>query len=308
MTTDNEPELQLDLEPLENETKQDEIIVAEVKEPEKEPFSGPQAELTVEDGINELKARLEEERKARENAERRANEATERFAAAQNDVNDTNLKLYENAIDTVKRNTDILKQNLRDALSVGDYDAAADIQLTMTKAELDLRDLVKGKMQAEQAAKTPVRPAYASNDPVEAFASQLTRESAEWIRAHPEYAKDETLKADMIDAHNSAVRRGIKADTPEYFQYVERKLDIQPARLREPEPSAMSEASAPTQRRSAPPAAPVSRSGSSGSTNPNSNVVRLTAIERETARDLGMTDREYALSKQALLREGKIAG
>jgi hypothetical protein len=308
MTIDNEPELQLDLEPLENETKQDDIIVTEVKEPEKEPFSGPQAELTVEDGINELKARLEEERKARENAERRANEATERFAAAQNDVNDTNLKLYENAIDTVKRNTDILKQNLRDALSVGDYDAAADIQLTMTKTELDLRDLVKGKMQAEQAAKTPVRPAYASNDPVEAFASQLTRESAEWIRAHPEYAKDETLKADMIDAHNSAVRRGIKADTPEYFQYVERKLDIQPARLREPEPSAMSEASAPTQRRSAPPAAPVSRSGSSGSTNPNSNVVRLTAIERETARDLGMTDREYALSKQALLREGKIAG
>ena len=153
----------------------------------------------------------------------------------------------------------------------------------------------------------PVAPVVTHSDPVEAFASQLTPQSAAWIRAHPEFAKDETLKADMIDAHNSAIRRGIQADTPEYFQYVERKLDIQPARLREPEETFMSEASAPTQRRSAPPAAPVSRSSVAPSGN-RSNVVSLSRAERETARDLGMSDREYAASKQALIREGKIAG
>jgi hypothetical protein len=307
MNKDDEPELQLELEPLETEKKDDDIIVAEVKEPEENVQEVVQDGPSVEDGINELKARLEEERKAREYAERRAKEANDQVAAAQNDVNDTNLRLLDNAIDTVKRNTDILKQNYRDAMAVGDFDAVADIQLSMTKAELDLRQLQTGKQQYEQAAKQQAKPAYTSSDPVEAFASQLTRESADWIRAHPEFAKDETLKADMIDAHNSAIRRGIKADTPEYFSYVEKKLDIQPARLREPEASSMSEASAPTQRRSAPPAAPVSRSSMAPSGN-KSNVVSLSRAERETARDLGMTDREYASSKQALIREGKIAG
>jgi hypothetical protein len=307
MNKDDKPELQLELEPLETEKKDDDIIVAEVKEPEEDVQEVVQDGLSVEDGINELKARLEEERKAREYAERRAKEATEQVAAAQNDVNDTNLRLLDNAIDTVRRNTDILKQNLRDAYASGDFDAVADIQLSMTKAELDLRQLQTGKQQYEQTARQQAKLAYTSSDPVEAFASQLTRESADWIRAHPEFAKDETLKADMIDAHNSAIRRGIKADTPEYFSFVEKKLDIQPARLREPEANSMSEASAPTQRRSAPPAAPVSRSSMAPSGN-KSNVVSLSRAERETARDLGMTDREYASSKQALIREGKIAG
>jgi hypothetical protein len=307
MNKDNEPELELDLEPIEADLPPAEVFVEE-KEPE-EPVQvkAQEHQISVEDGINELKARLEEERKAREYAERRAKEATEQVAAAKNDVNDTNLRLIDNAIDTVKRNTDILKQSLRDAYASGDFDAVADIQLSMTKAELDLRQLQTGKQQYELATKQPVKPSYTSSDPVEAFASQLTRESADWIRAHPEYAKDETLKADMIDAHNSAIRRGIMADTPEYFSYVERKLDIQPARLREPEVTAMSEASAPTQRRSAPPAAPVSRTSVAPSGN-KSNVVSLSRAERETARDLGMTDREYASSKQALIREGKIAG
>ncbi len=304
---EDEPELQLDLEPIDAELKPEEIVIKEVEEPEPVQVKVQEPQISVEDGINELKARLEEERKARELAERRAQEASEQFAAAKNDVNDTNLRLIDNAIDTVKRNSEILKQNLRDAMSVGDFDTAANIQADMTKAELDLRQLMVGKQQYEQIAKQPVKPAYTSSDPVEAFASQLTRESAEWIRAHPEYAKDETLKADMIDAHNSAIRRGIRADTPEYFAYVEKKLDIQPARLRETEDSAMSEASAPTQRRSAPPAAPVSRSSVAPSGN-RSNVVSLSRAERETARDLGMTDREYAASKQALIREGKISG
>ena len=299
MEKNDDTEIQLELEPIETKAKEVEVVVKHVED-------DPKSELTVEDGIHELKARLDEERKARENAERRAKEAYDQVAVAKNDVNDTNLKLIDNAIDTVKRNSDILKQNLRDAMAVGDYDTAANIQADMTKTELDLRQLMAGKQQYEIQARQPVRPANTSSDPVESFASQLTRESADWIRAHPEYAKDETLKADMIDAHNAAMRRGIKADTPEYFSYVEKKLDIQPARLRETEDTAMSEASEPTQRRSAPPAAPVSRSGT-GTGGTRSNVVSLSRAEREAARDLGMSDREYAVQKQALIREGKLS-
>jgi phage I-like protein len=66
----------------------------------------------------------------------------------------------------------------------------------------------------------------------------------------------------------------------------------------------MAETAKVTQRRSAPPSAPVSRSGSAPGSRPN--VVRLSNAEREMANMMGMTDMEYAKNKQALQKEGKL--
>lgn len=296
---DDQIELELNLEPLdatEADKKEDEIVVKEVEEAEKE-------ELPVEVGINELKLRLEEEKKAREEAERRYKEAQQQANLAKNDAFDSNLRLLDNAIDTVKRNQEILKQNLRDAIAAGDADAQAEVMLSINAAENDLRLLNQGKQQYEAQAAA----AQQTDDPVENLAARLTPRSAEWVRAHPEYARDPAMTRRMVRAHEDAVDEGLKADTDEYFQFVETKLKI-----RKPEPKveqqedALSEASAPTQRRSAPPAAPVSRAASSAGS--RSNVVTLTRAERETAAALGMTDREYAANKQALIKEGKLAG
>lgn len=293
-------ELELNLEPLASEQKDDDIIIKEAEEPE---IQTKQPELTVDDGINELKARLEEERRAREDAERRYREAQEQANYAKNDAYDTNLRLIDNAIETVKRNNEILKQNLKDAMAAGDYDAAADIQANMIKSDNDLRQLQTGKQQYEAVGKQPVRP----SDPVEQIASQLTERSADWVRAHPEYARDPAMTRRMVRAHEDAIDEGLKADSDEYFAFVETKLKIRKAEPPKQEESALSEASAPTQRRSAPPAAPVSRSGT-GTGGTRSNVVSLNSAEREHARAMGMTDREYAIQKQALIKEGKLAG
>lgn len=290
-------ELELDLD---QPNKDEEVVIAEAPEPEVEV---KQPEISVEDGINELKARLEEERRAREDAERRYREAQEQANSAKNDAYDTNLRLIDNAIETVKRNSTILEQNLSDALAAGDYAVAAKIQADMTKAELDLRDLQKGRQQYEAVGKQQVK----AVDPVESLASQLTPRSADWVRAHPEYARDPAMTRRMVRAHEDAVDEGLTADTDEYFAFVETKLKIRKAEAPRQEESALSEASAPTQRRSAPPAAPVSRSGT-GTGGTRSNVVSLNSAEREHARAMGMTDREYAIQKQALIKEGKLAG
>jgi hypothetical protein len=294
-------ELELDLEPLESEKKDEEFVIEEAKEPEIEE---PKVELPVEVGINELRAQLEQEKKAREEAERRAREAAEKAALAQNDAYDTNLKLLDNAIDTVKRNSEILKQNYKDAMAAGDYDAVANIQADLIKADNDLRQLQYGKQQYETNGKQPVPPA----DPVESLAARLTPRSADWVRAHPEYARDPNMTRRMVRAHEDAVDEGFAPDTDDYFRFVETKLKIRQPEIRvQQEESALSEASAPTQRRSAPPAAPVSRtSPTTGGS--RSNVVTLTRAERETAQALGMTDREYAANKQALIKDGKLAG
>ena len=290
-------ELELDLE---QPNKDEEIVVAEAPEPEVEV---KQPEISVEDGINELKARLEEERRAREDAERRYREAQEQALSAKNDAYDTNLRLIDNAIETVKRNNEILKQNLKDAMAAGDYDAAANIQADMIKADNDLRQLQTGKQQYEAAGKQQAK----AVDPVESLASQLTPRSADWVRAHPEYARDPAMTRRMVRAHEDAVDEGLVADTDEYFAFVETKLKIRKPEAPKQEESALSEAAAPTQRRSAPPAAPVSRSGT-GTGGTRSNVVSLNSAEREHARAMGMTDREYAIQKQALIKEGKLAG
>jgi hypothetical protein len=295
MSKEEQSELELNLEPLDNEKKENDIVIKEVEEQ-------PKVELTVEDGINELKAKLEEEKRAREDAERRAKEAYEIANVSKADAHDSNLRLIENAIDTVKRNAEILKQNYKDALAAGDFDSAANYQSDMIKADNDLRQLNYGKQQYE----TQARSVQVQQDPVERMTAQLTPRSAEWVRAHPEYAKDPILTRRMIRAHEDAIDEGYAADTDEYFNFVETKLKIRRNDVQQQE-AALSEASAPTQRRSAPPAAPVSRSATP-TAGGRSNVVTLTRAERETAAALGMTDREYASNKQALIKDGKLTG
>lgn len=293
-------ELELDLEPLEAEKKEDDLIIEEAPEPSvkvKEP------ELSIEDGISELKARLEEEKKAREVAEKRYREAQEQAAVAKNNENDSNLRLIDNAIETVKRNSEILKQNLKDAIAVGDADSQANIMLEIQRANSDLDKLIVGKNQYEIALKQ-----QAITDPIEKLASQATPESAKWLREHKNLLSDSRKLDRALRAHQDALDDGIEVDTHEYFDYIEGRLGINKQQQQsQQEESVLSEASAPTQRRSAPPAAPVSRSVPNNS-GTRQNVVRLTAAEREHAAAFGMTDREYALQKQALIKAGKMAG
>jgi len=286
-------QIQLELEP-----QEDEIQIVEAPE---EPKIEEKPQISVEVGIDALKAQLEEERRAREVAERRAKEAMEQASAAKNDAADSNMKMIDNAIDTLKRNQEILKQNLRDAVAMGDADAQADIMMSLNKTDNDLREVQRGKQQYEVTARR------AAADPVEALASQLTPRSAEWIRAHPEAVHDPVMNRKLRRAHEDAIDDGIVADSDEYFSYVENRLNVRKPAQQQQE-AALSEASTSTsgRRAAAPPAAPVSRSGTGTGSRPN--VVTLTRAEQEAARDMGMTPKEYAENKMALVRAGKLAG
>ena len=287
----SEDQIQLELEP-----QEDEIQIVEAPE---EPKIEEKPQLSVEAGIDALKTQLEEERRAREAAERRAKEAMEQASAAKNDAADSNMKMIDNAIDTLKRNHEILKQNLRDAVAMGDADAQADIMMSLNKTDNDLREVQRGKQQYEATTKR------SAADPVEALASQLTPRSAEWIRAHPEAVHDPIMNRKLRRAHEDAIDDGLTADSDDYFAYVENRLNVRkPMQQQE---AALSEASTSTagRRAAAPPAAPVSRSGTGTGGRPN--VVTLTRAEQEAARDMGMTPKEYAENKMALIKAGKLA-
>lgn len=260
--------------------------------------------IAPDDGIQELKERLEAERQARFEAEKQARIAREYAANAANETQDTNYHLVNNAIETVKRNSEILRHGYSEAMAVGDYDKAAEIQEGVAVNANRLMELERGRQAMENTPRQQYEPP--PMDPVESLASQLSPRSADWVRKNPQCATDPRLFQKMVAAHNLAVADGYAPDSDDYFNKIEDTIGIgkRVAVREDDDDEPMSAAAKPTQRRSAPPAAPVSRSGSGGGSRPN--VVRLSREEAETARDLGMTEQEYANNKMLLRKEGRL--
>lgn len=298
-------------EPIIDELVEDNDVVVE-KSDEKTDEDVKPKNIDPEDGINDLKNKLQQEQRLRFEAERRAQEAVQRQYRAQNETEDANFMLVESAIKTVNAQAEEIKAQYKEALAVGDYDKAADLQDALAENKVNLSELRRGydhmKRQREQGRQPPPPPPV--SDPVEALASTLSPRSADWVRRNPQYAKDQRLFQKMVAAHQMVTADGVEPDTDEYFEAIESTLKIrQPAkverRVEEEDEDAMSEAAKPTQRRSAPPAAPVSRSGA-GPGKLRSNAVTLTRDEKEHAELMGMTEEEYFRNKQTLRKEGRI--
>ena len=266
----------------------------------------------VDEVLEGLKRQLAEKdsRLAEADAGRAAAEATARRAVdtatrAQTDVRSTNLSMVVNAIETTKREAEILEANLANAMSQGDFQASAKIQRMLAGNEAKLVQLETGKEAMDAEAKQPIRRMEVPTDPVEALASQLSPRSASWVRAHPEYARDPRLQQRMMAAHNLAItgESPLAPDTDAYFEHVEGTLGLRKA-AEDDNVEVLSEASSATQRRAAPPSAPVSRTGRGDGKQPNR--VTLTKEEVEIAEMNGMTPREYAEQKMKLQKEGRL--
>jgi hypothetical protein len=258
---------------------------------------------TPEDGIAELKAMLEQEKKLRLEAESRAHQAQQTVQKATVEIQDSNLMMIKGAMDNVKQGTETLKRNLKEAMAAGDYDTAVTIQEQISINAAKLLQLQNGKDALEERLKNP-QPVV--NDPVERIASQLSPRSAAWIRQHPDVVRDRAAYEAMVRAHNHAVGEGHVLDSDAYFQHIEMRLG-----MRKPQPVvddgedvALSAAAAPVQKRSAPAAAPTTRTASS--TPSKSQVVRLSAEMREMASMMGMSPEDYAKNMVALRKEGKL--
>ena len=255
-----------------------EIAPVEAKKP-------VEAKSDFEADIAKLKKQLEDEKNGRREAERRENEARNLANRANSDKNDSEFKMIETAIETVKANLTTYKAQYADALRAGDVDRAAEINEAIALSASQKLQLENGKQAMVEKAKAP--PAR-SADPVEALASQLTPRSAAWVRAHPEYASGQSYQR-MVAAHNLAVAEGIPVDTSDYFASVEETLKIgkkAPIVEEEEGESPFSEASRPS--RTAPPATPVTRG-----TGNSSRTIRLTPEQAEIAEMNKMSPKEY---------------
>lgn len=284
---------------IEVEIKQEEAPAAPEIEVEVDGELAAEATSTTDSAISQLRAQLEAEKQARLHAEQRAKAAQDENYRSQTEVSEVQLHLVTTALATAQQNAEVLAERMAEALANGDHRSVAELNREMAANEHKIQLLADGKKKMEEAPKP--RPAPA--DPVEALASQLTPRSAAWVRSHPEYARDQRMFNQMVAAHNMAVARGIEPDTDEYFDRVETLLDIKTSNpIATDVDNPLSEAAAPTQRRSSPPVAPVSRQPV-GSQPKTPNRLRLTAEEHEMARNMKMSPEEYATQKLRIQRD-----
>jgi len=274
------------------EAKTEEVEVV-VEEKPKGREASKDREVPMEEGIDSLKARLEEERAARIEAEKRAREAQEQAFRAYTEVESNERALVNNAITSLKRDQDVLKAQLREVMSIGDYDVAADIQLKMSRNEAELMQLEHGFREMQNKPQNRM-PEQAPQYEVDVLINNVTPRSAEWLRRNRDSLLDGRNVRIMRRAHEDAVDHGMIPESDEYFRFVEKRLNIgsEPSRYAQEEESAFSSAAAPVQRRSAPPAAPVSRSAPTNSGS-RPGTIRLTADQVEAAKISGLTPKEY---------------
>jgi hypothetical protein len=238
---ENDPEIEIVDDPAE----------VEAKAPEKD----------VDKALKKLNKKLEEERKARMDAEAMARQATEHARMAQNEASDSNMHLVSGAIESVRRDQEILKANLRDSMAIGDFDKAAELQEQMTANITNLRQLERGFEEMKQQPRMQPQTAPQGVLTVDTLIDRVTPRSAEWLKKNRDALPDARSIRVMARAHEDAVDYGIAPESDAYFQFVENRLGISSKRNSIPEVDAvMSDASQYKQRRSSPPSARVADS------------------------------------------------
>jgi hypothetical protein len=264
----------------------------------------------IEDSIEELKSKLKDtkqkynqEKKARQEAESAAQQAAQQAYKASAEVEENQIHLVSGALETLRREQEMLKNTMKEVMAVGDFDRAVELQEAFQSNINKITRLEDGLTEMKNSPRREAPPAP-SRDIVDTLMQQVTPRSAKWLDQNREHLQDSRMLRIMERAHGDALDNQIIPESDDYFRFIENRLGIgktkeAPRGSRyDDDDGVMSGASNSTNRRqSAPAAAPVSRS--SGGPTGNPRVIRLTPDQAEAARISGISPKEYWENLQA---------
>lgn len=295
-----------------------EVVLDEQKAPEPQKTEEPvivvegeehpqvEAQDDPSDALKKMEKKLKKAKEKTEKLERERERAEQDAHLARQEAGENRKHVMMAALNQVKMDTERLMSQYAEAMSINNFDEAAKIQAQMSQnavrsaqfeAEIESlkrQDQQQGGSQLDQIIKS------------------VSPESARWLKQNREHLDSDKAIRKMFRAHEDAVEDGIKPDSDDYFEFIEKRLGISndadedeaPKKRKKENRSddePMSAAAKPSQKAPPPPAAPVERYGA------RPNVVRLSRAEAETAKMLGMTEKEYATHKIALQKEGKLS-
>jgi len=253
---------------------------------------GKRTPQDVEKALKKLNKKLEREKEARQAAEAQARQSAEQARNATIDAQDSRIHLVGGAIETLKRDDEILTAHLKNAMEIGDFDRAAEIQKTLAVNANKMMELERGYQDLRNAPPPPPVQQSRSDVPnVDDIIQKVTPRSAEWLRENRKHLPDARSIRIMARAHEDAVDHGIIPESDQYFRFVEDRLGISKKTDSYERDDAMSGAAKATKSRQSPPSAPVSRQPVDNPGRPG--VIRLTAEQVEAAKISGISPQEY---------------
>jgi hypothetical protein len=288
------------------------------------PVPSPSPPPAAQDGLAELNRQVNAERAERvrvtQIAQTIARERDEAILFAQEAERRgvSTYELYtENQIKAVQDKMVALSNGAEQAMVDGDFKRAQALNLEIGRLggnlavlERDQVVLQQQRQNAEAEARQrqqrppqqqqPQRPAQPT-DPFERALAGKTPAAQEFLRKHPELVRsDGTIKRSALDAHERALDEGHKADSPGYFDYIERSIMAQ-----QPGGGGNPQRGAPNPTMAG--AAPVARgSVGGGGGGGNGNTFVMTPKMRRLAEEQGVEPREWAKNYVRLLGEGRI--
>lgn len=286
------------------EAKKDEPEII-VEGDDKPSAKGQEDESNPEFVLKQMEKKLERVTKKAEKFEREKAEAEAKAQMAMQEAGENRKHVMMAALNQIKSDADLLSNQFAEAMSINNYELAGKIQQQMAANEIR-----KVQFESELDNMKRQEVPQQSGSQIDQIIKAVSPTSAQWLKQNKEHLNDDRAIRKMFRAHEDAVEDGIKPDSDEYFEYIEKRLGISenevekaPVKRRkevDSDDEPLSAAAKPSPRSAPPPPAPVERYGS------RPNVIRLTRAEAETAQMLGMTEKEYAMHKVALQKEGKL--
>ena len=276
----------------------------------------------VEPSVEDLKKKLAEANAAREAAEARAADSDTNKSQAKNaaiEAAEARLALAEQNLakdkDAVNNEIVELRRKLREAKDNADTEKETEISEAMFDAKIKLaklQDNEVGLTNFRQRFEVDKKKALETTDDqngeylTDRQLADYTPQAQKWIKQHDEFRNSAAFRDKAIKAHHGALYKGIKADTPEYFEYLETETG-----LRQPEvdvqvddatdanvdtpPTPPAKPKAPIKKPLT--TTPPSRMGGNNSPTNGGRFRQLTAEEVEAAEISGMSVDEYRIEK-----------
>ena len=277
-----------------------------------EPIPGERGPDILQRQLDEKRREIEEARRQKMEAEQMLRQREQEVYEYQTQAQSSQHVALVNAIASYERDADALERDYASYMAEGDYQKGAKIQRQMAQVEARLMTLQQGKEELETRLQQPrpepkmdqPRIQQVASDSIDDKIKHLHPLSQAWIKSHPETLNDQKMNNKMTAAHYKALAEDYTPNTPDYFAFIDSEMGYKPSQAAPPAPSAPR---APASKGGIT-SAPVSRSTTSSFSSAGSTNVTLSPAEREYARDMDMTDEEYAEAKLFYINRGDLRG
>lgn len=207
--------------------------------------------------------------------------------------------ILQQALTSAKQRAEDAEAEIAQASAAADHVGVARATAKLSKAIQDQDrfelavDEIAVELEDRKKPKPAPKPAAADGDAYVASLKPFSEPSQAWLikhRAHIEGKPEVGEKAQAAALYATKVR-GIKEDSPEFFDYLDKELGFKTVAPKRNKPAAgRPQTAAPTGQRAG---------------NGRANEVVLTAAQRQTAVALGMSLKEYATSIREIQQNGK---